>query len=906
MFKNSKLLKGVVLTLALVLVLSLGVVLKFHADASSNTAVYYLSKQGDNTTGKDEATAFTSFMTACETLSKEEFAPGTKIYFLVIDQVVCDTEEFNSHQVKDTDGNVITINVTSLFDDSAEDYAEIYLSYINMNMADSSQRVIMNNSFYFKNINIFSHVHEERNSSNVRRAVNRMYFNGNDVTFDNCVIRYDDTTHTAEWFVYGTHVQDHVETAASPTITFKDGDYSLFNFCLQDTINPNYDITINLENVNGNIIYLLGDTDGGIDFKAKSLSLNVTGCYGNKPFAHIRPVSNGQYMVSDGIEVNLFNGAQVNNIKSTSAARGAHFDITYNFYPGCRVGYVAANPVELGPSGGITGNITNNFYGGTINGTVYAGGSSTGTTNATGNITNNFYGGTFVSPVYCGGHSGNYYGNITNNFYGGKFSDSVTCAGPKGNYGNVTNTYFAPSSEYAGAVFQGGVYGVGGQQGHTTAKVVTNTYNGGTFKNVLYGAGVDVRCTSVTNTYQPNTSFAGVVYGVANTPQSGADAVTNTYKGGSFLNMVYGTGLAGNYGNVSNTYYPGTNFGNQVFGSGGADPENNSTKSIQNIFYGGHFQANCFAAGRGGSSGRVTTYVYGGTWERALSCGNMSGVCDSIYSMIAGGTFIGNVLGSNTGTPTAILEIKPGESEEPLYFGALVRKMNDLSTIFYGSEKVVGIGQKTAIYATGTAGSGNVTFQQKDCWETPDDHVKGYYLQFPAGTDVSQIKTSNASASVTGSAVWQDTAQGRELVGSDVVRYAMRPTVYGTSFVLEEDIQVRFFVEKALVEDYIRENGSWSYAVQYKDQVITKTFHSVEELSQATVEGEYIVFALESGVTVADYDEKITVTLTGEEALVTSVNEILDRGISHYQEEDPEVAAMLKSIQICGQNAAVR
>ena len=91
MFKNSKMLKGMFLALAFVLVLGAGVLLNLNANAEGNTVVYYVSDSGNNTTGKDAATAFHTFTAVTEEANKLNLAPGTELKIVVVDQVFIKT-----------------------------------------------------------------------------------------------------------------------------------------------------------------------------------------------------------------------------------------------------------------------------------------------------------------------------------------------------------------------------------------------------------------------------------------------------------------------------------------------------------------------------------------------------------------------------------------------------------------------------------------------------------------------------------------------------------------------------------------------------------------------------------------------------------------------------------------------
>ena len=155
MFKNSNLLKGVVFALALVLVLACGVLLNTDAVAETNTVVLYVSDNGNNTTGKDAATAFTSFIKATAAANEMQLAPGTELKIIVPDKVFVTDRYLDKNTVKDTAGNKVHITITSA---DAGSPATILHHHYNSSGSTSYEKIILSNDITFKDIIISAQV----------------------------------------------------------------------------------------------------------------------------------------------------------------------------------------------------------------------------------------------------------------------------------------------------------------------------------------------------------------------------------------------------------------------------------------------------------------------------------------------------------------------------------------------------------------------------------------------------------------------------------------------------------------------------------------------------------------------------------------------------------------------------
>lgn len=200
MLKNKNLLKGITALVAFVLVLGVGVLL--HTVAASDNLILYVSTYGDNTNGKDEATAFKTLKDATLALRDMKLSPSTNVTLVVVDK--CYTTEGNTDagqemdgvRVYDSEGNKKLITITSLNTDNAANRSEIHLNYTPNPYHIDNQNVRVVNDLVFKDINIVSEVASTQVGSGDTLqywAQKRMFLQNSNVTFDGVDFTFSDT-----------------------------------------------------------------------------------------------------------------------------------------------------------------------------------------------------------------------------------------------------------------------------------------------------------------------------------------------------------------------------------------------------------------------------------------------------------------------------------------------------------------------------------------------------------------------------------------------------------------------------------------------------------------------------------------------------------------------------------------
>ena len=129
MFKNFKLLKGITLVLALAVLLGAGILVGSYVAAASNTVILYVSDHGDNSTGEDEATAFTSIDAAIDAANKMYLEAGSQLKLLVVDRISVPTQVVDEEVLTDRTGARVPIIVTSFQNvTDEEDFSEVYFT----------------------------------------------------------------------------------------------------------------------------------------------------------------------------------------------------------------------------------------------------------------------------------------------------------------------------------------------------------------------------------------------------------------------------------------------------------------------------------------------------------------------------------------------------------------------------------------------------------------------------------------------------------------------------------------------------------------------------------------------------------------------------------------------------------
>ncbi len=514
MFKNAKLLKGSTIALACALVLCLGVVFGiYYAGAAANTVTLYVSNHGDNTTGADEASAFTSILEATTAANEMALKPGTKLRILVVERVSVTTNKINS-QVLDTAGNVVPVTVEGYgFDGDEGNRPEIYCEWYDTgNNKAYRQWLLLDGDITFRDVKFLSKLHDNYAENKTSGITNRyctryFYASGYHGTFDNVVF----TTEAPNDIKWDLRADDYasasvrVQGTGRSGFTLKNGDYSNCKINISNYPTSNYDLDVSFENATLPAVNLLTSSNTEkVDMKLAQKANSITVTFGAGTVvtgAFTTNTAKGYYIVPKGITVNfmegcLFEGAITSTSKITSET--VTCDHTFNYYGGEFKG-----DIYSGFSGTVTGNLTNNIYGGKF-GTFRGAGTLSGVVQE-GTVTNNVKGGTF-SSFHGTAHMGNC-NAVINNISGGEFSTF---------YGtSLANGATSITNNITGGTFKNTFHGAGDGGRENIPDLVTNNITGGTFNGTVYlgksNVGYSGAVGKIVNNVQ-NVTFAGTIY----------------------------------------------------------------------------------------------------------------------------------------------------------------------------------------------------------------------------------------------------------------------------------------------------------------------------------------------------------------------------------------------------------
>ncbi len=451
MFKNSKILKGITLVLALVLVLGAGILVGSYVDAASKTVLFYVSDHGDNSTGEDEATAFTSIDAAIAAADKMYLEPGSQLKLLVVDRVSVPTQKVDELVLRDRNGARVPIIITSHQNvTDEEDFSEVYFTYFtdDPTLPASSQKAVFYNDITFKNIRLNAQAQDVFSSDGDSKGyycVRRLYFNGEKITLDNVQLTNEDSLQKAKWNIYpggDTATEEYL----NKEINFLNGDYySKSTVCyVSNGNNPNTNYEFNVENAKMNYIYVVGGNANKIDVNFKNKA-NIYALYYSAGATKNVPgdvtinyekgsVLQNAWGSEDSSECNFNLIQNVYGTITSGTQMGPKGDINgdmiNNFYEGCTVG----GAVTFGKYGGVSGTLLTNVYGGTFNSSLTVGKSEkttkAGMSNRINRIVTNIEGGLFKGAVTLAPNvDGNLVGNVINTIGKATFNGNVACAG---------------------------------------------------------------------------------------------------------------------------------------------------------------------------------------------------------------------------------------------------------------------------------------------------------------------------------------------------------------------------------------------------------------------------------------------------------------------------------------------
>lgn len=655
MLKNSKLLKGITIALALVVVLGAGVALKLHANAQSKVIVRYVSDAGDNTTGMDEASAYTAIKNATAALAKTEIAPGTEVRIVVVNEVSVPDKAIDVTTLKDTQGGLVPITITSQYTDDPDNFANIRLCYPGTSTSPSggSRSANVVNNVTFKDINLVAKVNDyytnNEDTGNVKdlyRIVG-FYTAGYNVVFDQCIFTTDlpdQITGYDVWTVYNSVISGVAE--GSTSITFKNGDYSNVTTYPCNVEAPRWEFGLKAENATLGPVYLLSTNSKTATNNALRVTAEFTDCelLDFLPCRNLKSktLADANFGVANGVEV-TFNDTIIQGWQKKIDGLNAYtqltmnLDLTYHFNGSTK----ANQTVYLAGSGSqLNGSFTSNINGATFGASYYLGAA----TIINGDVTHNVASGTF-SSMFCGGnYSGTIYGDIVVNVSGGEFKDCYFGSGANAADQYVEGTI---TNNISGGTFLGQWYG-GGGNGYT--RDIVNNISGGEIRNhYIGGGGRKGKNTPVQNGTIINNISGGQIGVIKISTAGKQDTETNrgiylgNYDGNSFavINNISGgklraTTYAGTFNGVAGTIT--TNISGTAEFVGYTVNELKAMGATQSVtataayFYGSSACAD---------TSPITNNVSGGTFHGQFVGGSSDKVVGPITNNISGGHFLG-------------------------------------------------------------------------------------------------------------------------------------------------------------------------------------------------------------------------------------------------------------------------
>lgn len=689
MLKNSKMLKGMFLALALVLVLSAGILLNLNANAEGNTVVYYVSDSGNNTTGKDAATAFRTFAAATEAANKLNLAPGTELKIVVVNKVLIQTTGLDQNTVRDSAGNKVHITITSA--DPAN--KATILHYVeDPSAASKNEKIHLVNDITFKDIIISAQVQSYYTGNAAIGATidyskfyrtRGIHIGSNTVEFDNCEITstFPSQSGAKNFVLYcDAYASSTVEGASN--LRLLNGDYSNCTVYVQDQITPLWDLSLYVENASTGTVYALADTDTSKTANAKSVTCHFKDATVNS----YNPQGRGHVGVTNGVTA-IFEGDSViknwiGAMASSSSTACLDGNLTYIFRDNVSISVTSTDVQEgvkymyLTPHGTMNGDLHVIVEGGTFNNRLVTG-SDTNTKDKqtaviNGTITNEFKGGTFKAGLTLGMGvaGGTVNGAITNTFYDGfHLTSGTSYLGSRGGKCKTTvNTFYGGTIDKVEVYFGGG-NGLANTDKNVLDGDLINTFYGGTFGGTAWvGPHSQTVTGGVYNTFMGGTFSTTFVAG-------GIGLVTPE------MYNVFKDGPDGTYATLKGTTCLG------VRGKNSSGPNVQSLDRLYNIFEG---KVTCsgalYCAGGSQSGGKkindlVQNDFNGGTFTGVVYCGPRYANDDLSTCDI-----VNNFNGASFGTN--------------VYGGGLAGTVKSITNNFYKAEKL-----GATVYGGGAAGT---------------------------------------------------------------------------------------------------------------------------------------------------------------------------------------------------------
>lgn len=483
---------------------------------------------------------------------------------------------------------------------------------------------------------------------------------------------------------------------------------------------------------------------------------------------------------------------------------------------------------------GNRGNVTtkiNNISGGTFKGTFYGGGLYTHKNHS---ITNNISGGTFEGEFY-GGNQGPT-GNITNNISGGKFSMKFVAGSASGSVANITNN-ISGNPEFVSESYLG-TWDV------PVSGKITNTIDGGTFRDATYGGTFTASIGAVDGVSIENTindmNHRNVFYGGCGRY---SDYITEVALAGSIKTTVNGGytryGIVGGNRRVAKLTVPVDLVINDIDNDGYVIFGNAYNTAYQSTLLNASSAITGTIAG-----GDITGDVYGLVQMNTNGSGAGTLTADgSVAITIKGGTIHGNIYASGKdmdaskilGNCTVTFDLTDMTSAPVILGTAKVVTPKDGLVLAGGLGKLV-LGANTNIVAT--SATGTVQVEQSTDWT-----VDQVYVTIPGQADVKALSGSG----VKGSGVIKVESGNTKVVGGAENQLFVQ-------LLIGDRVSIRaLFVKSAVGDDF-------EYSFSYDGKTVSGT---KADLATVTVSGvEYYAVTLE-GFGASSFDVEVNFSGTG-------------------------------------------
>lgn len=958
MFKNSKLLKGITLVFALVLLIGCGVVFSNVAAASPKTVVFYVGDTGDNTSGLDESTALHTLNAAMQKATDMKLPSGSEVKIIVVDRLTITTKGADSTLAKDASGYRLPVTITSLETTNEDQFSELYLAYFDGAAASDQQSAVFYNDITFKDVVISLKVQQDRvgNVATAKRWMQKnLHFIGDNTTFDHCVIKAERTGDDIDYiYCYADYSTNNATIEYDKHVTIKNGTKGASWF-LHNYRVPYVTLTVDVENVTIGDLHVAPMSSTATTPDLKKLTVNLRE---GATIKNLYMSRGGHIDIPEGITVNYYDGCKITNqVACTSASddSGAAIasNITHNVYGG---------NIELilaGSRGPVKGDLTLNMYGGYVG--AYYGGANYATSKVSGIVTNNIYGGT-IGTFYGGGHgsasctkvinnvtggeiTGKYLGGgrdsvvtegVVNNITGGTFKGNFFGGGEDATLGNVINNLKNVSigGEYYGGSSTGTITGIennfenvkiagifyGGSTSKATIGTIANNISG---DSVIGGRYYGANCTdtadvtvSVTNNIAGG-HFAGVANYGGNRKGNQTGSIINNISGGIFDNAFF-AGVRGEsvaslaQGDIVTTITGGEFKSDFCGGNAEAPVQSQRNGNITNKMTGGVIRGS-FYGGSNASTvlyGNITNTVTGGTIYGDFVGGNKTDgkIVGSVNTSLKGGTIYGNINGLN-GTEgvsgTSYLDIKPESDAQSLILYGAITSGSKLAVYFHGGEAPLMIGSAFTASGVNFGTTESLTISQVEEWVP--DHT---YVILKFAGNGQRIVPLNGNPGVSGSGSFNGTVLKGSALPADSSEVAPGLTTM-VSFHVSDRLGVRFWVEKSAVEAYLQEKGNWSYSVTLLGNEVAKA--SITSIDQIPAEDirkdssniEYVTFTAGISIPAPQFNEAITVVLGGVNSTTYTVFDLVESGVDQYEAAGmTNYAQLLKAVHNYGTQAS--